>query len=253
MTEQALRALVVRSVDYGESDRIVTLLTDRVGRVSVLARGARRSRRRYGGALSLFVVGKVLIRPGRARSSLGTLERFECIENFGPTITSDVATMAHGSYMLEVAREICPADHPEAEIFELLADSLRALSRGASVNLLRAFELRLLECAGIAPTLICCAKCGHDVASGADTGGSVGFSVTQGGIVCKDCGPCEKRLSRESHRTLLALAATEIEQTRNLPTSPVTQRAIRDVTTTLIRHHLGKDLQSLAFIKQLGI
>ena len=64
-TSESTRALLLRSVDYGEADRVVTLLTERFGRVAAMARGARRSQKRFGGALSPLCVLSVELRPGR--------------------------------------------------------------------------------------------------------------------------------------------------------------------------------------------
>src|SRR4051812_35332974 len=92
-------AIVVRVIDYGEADRVATLLTDAAGKVSALARGARRSRKRFA-ALELFARGEARIKEGRGE--LWTFESFDVARGF-PHLSLDVTKVAHGAYACEVA------------------------------------------------------------------------------------------------------------------------------------------------------
>ena len=102
-------AIVLRTVDYGEADRVVTLLSRDEGKLSAIARGARKSKRRFGAALSLFGVGEARLTE-RAGAELGTLESFSSQRGF-PGLYADVAKVAHGSYACELARELAPPRH----------------------------------------------------------------------------------------------------------------------------------------------
>ena len=93
-------ALLLRSIDYGESDRVVTLLGRSTGCLGAIARGARKSQRRFGGGLGLCSVGDASLRE-RGGSELLTLERFDVIASF-PSLGSDIARMAHAAYIAEL-------------------------------------------------------------------------------------------------------------------------------------------------------
>src|SRR4051812_49111072 len=118
-------ALVVRTVDYGEADRIVTMLTRQAGKLTAIARGARRSYKRFGAGLSLFGVGEATLneRPG---AELLTLEAFDGTRGF-PDLLLDVAKVAHGGYACELVRELVAQRQPEPELFDLLLALLAAL------------------------------------------------------------------------------------------------------------------------------
>lgn len=239
-------ALVARSVDYAESDRVITLLTDRMGKISVMARAARRSRRRFGGALGLFIVGRASVQP-RAKGMM-LLDRFECVENLATAITADVVKVAHGSYMVEAARDLWPQAQHEPRVFQLLVAALRSLASGEPhPALLRAFELQLLQAVGLIPALEHCVSCG-----GVASDDRLGFSVTQGGVICGSCGPCGWPLSAATQRALIALGKVDFADARNVPVDADSRREARDLMLMVMRHHLGKDLRSLAFIGQLG-
>jgi len=241
-------ALVARSVNYGESDRILDLLTQEQGKLSVVARGARRSRKRFGGALSLFIIGEAVIRPA-VRGKLKVLERFDSLEDLGPGICRDVVKMAHGSYMLELARELWPADQPEPAGWRMLCEALKALSNLAqpSTQLLRAFELQILTCAGLGPSLDVCVSCGAPPRPDQP----VLLNVSRGGILCQDCAAHGHHLSHEAHQALRTLMMIPINEASQQEVQAEAAKEMREIMLQLVRHHLGKDLKSLDFIAQL--
>src|ERR1700756_2865127 len=152
-------AIVLRTVDYGEADRVVTLLTRDNGKLAALARGARKSVKRFGAALGLFGVGEAVL-IDKPNVELSGLERFDGARGF-PALMSDVAKVAHGGYACELVREMIPPRQVEASLFELLVTFFAALEAGpARAETLRIFELRLLDAVGLRPQLDACVACG---------------------------------------------------------------------------------------------
>lgn len=238
-------ALVSRSVDYGEADRVLTLLTRDVGKVAALARGARRSRRRFGAALDLFVVGRAALRLGRD-GRLATLERFDPTDDYGTSIARDVIKLAHGSYLLELARELWPADQREPELFALVVDGLATLaSQRPSAGLLRAFELQVLRAVGLVPCLDRCVRCGAAAGNAA-----LSFSVAEGGVVCSPCGPAGWSLSGAAQQALLALRDRPLLDAAGGAPAGV-QRELRDLMLLVVQHHLGRRPRALDFLIEL--
>ena len=160
-----LTAVVLRAVDYGESDRVVTLLTRERGKVSAFARGARASRRRFGGALEPFTLVAAEARE-RAGSDLLGLDSVSVLRAHG-AIRGDLARIACAGYAVELARELVRDHEPHEELLALLVDYLGALDAGpARPAALRAFELGALRAAGLMPRLDACASCGGPLAGG---------------------------------------------------------------------------------------
>jgi DNA repair protein RecO (recombination protein O) len=241
-------AVVVRLVDYGESDRVVTLVTRTCGKVAAMARGARKSRRRFGPGMGLYVIGQARLRE-RHGSELLLCDSF--VATSDPTLlATDLARLAHASYLCELVRELLPTAHAEPEVFELLCAGLGVLAdpaRPARAETLRGFEIALLDALGLGPILDRCAVCGGDVATG-----EVTFDFARGGVVCAHCpalGPVIGQAAR------LALA-----QARSL--GPVGAHALalaagvnaecRDVLLSAVHHHLGRSLRSLEFIAKVS-
>jgi DNA repair protein RecO (recombination protein O) len=198
----ATEALLLRSVDYGEADRIVTLLTRDLGRLSAMAKGARRSQRRFGAALEPFGVIAVEVAPGRGE--VGRLAAANLVRPF-PTLLGDLARLSLAGRLLERVREAVPAGPVDARIYDACVDALAAIdAAGAPVTELEvAFTARLCALLGVAPRVDRCAVC--DVA--APEGRAALFDPRRTGVVCRACGGGPLRLSGRA-RAVLGAAAT---------------------------------------------
>src|SRR5204863_367477 len=142
-----------------ESDRVVTLFGRTTGRVSALARGARKSQRRFAGGLGLGSVGEISVRE-RSGAELLTLESFDVTASH-PTFGTDVARMAHAAYAAELVTKLCAPRQVEVAVYDLLARFLDLLdAAGASAERVRVFELGLLGRLGFGPMVAACAVCG---------------------------------------------------------------------------------------------
>src|SRR5262249_10936182 len=148
-----------RNRPYGESDRIVTLMTEHHGKVTGIAKGAKNSRRRFAGTLEPFV-RIVVVFQQRATSDLVFLLRCELL-GVWRSFTRDLDQFAAGSYVLELTDRMVLGREPGREVYRLVHDTLALLDGGTPVDpVLRAFELHLLAATGYAPSLDRCRACG---------------------------------------------------------------------------------------------
>jgi DNA repair protein RecO (recombination protein O) len=240
-------AVVVRTVDYGEADRIVTLLTRAHGKLQAIARGARKSHKRFGAALSLFGVGEATLseRPG---AELATLESFDGARGF-PHLLLDMAKVAHGGYACELVRELLPPRQPEPELFDLLVSFLALLDeQPARAETLRVLELRVLEAVGLRPEVERCVGCGSETL---DEAGQV-FDARRGGVVCASCHGAGHPLDGDTRQALKQAQALGLAEAGALALPPVVNAACRDALGQMISGHLGRPLKSLDFIAKLN-
>lgn len=155
-------ALLLRGVDYGESDRVCTLLTREAGKLAVFARGARGSKKRFRGGLGAFVELRVVVR-ARGADSMPSLAESEATASH-TAIGSDLVKMAAGTHALELV-DLALHDAQGAELFETVLRFVRWLSaetRGA-VHVdagLHRLQLLLLSDHGALPDLATCARTG---------------------------------------------------------------------------------------------
>jgi DNA repair protein RecO (recombination protein O) len=180
--EVATPAFVLRTRPYGESDRIVTLITEQHGKVTGIAKGAKNSRRRFAGTLEPFVHVQVVFRQ-RTTSELAFLLRCELI-GVWRAFTRDLDRFAAGSYVLELTDRMVLGRESGGEVYRLVHDALALLDGGtAHEPLLRAFELQLLAATGYAPALDRCRACGR-AANGEQP---FYLAIERGGLVCRGC------------------------------------------------------------------
>jgi DNA repair protein RecO (recombination protein O) len=241
------RAIVLRSAAYGEADRVVTLLGRQTGRISALARGARKSVRRFGGGLGLAATGDATLRD-RAGAELAVLEGFEAVE---PRVGlgADLGRMAHAGYVAELCDKLCAPRQPELAVFDWLEPFLGLLeSRGARAERLRVFELGLLGRLGLGPSWQACVACGRS-----DLGTEmVRLQPARGGFVCDGCGRQGTPLHPEVRGCLLRLSRLPLEGSEGETLDRDLNAACRRAILELLAVHLPGPLKSVEFMAKLG-
>src|SRR6266404_1458517 len=158
-------ALVLRAIAYGESDLVVHLLVRGRGRIPAFARGARSSRKRFGGALEPFHRVEAMLAE-REGQELWALREARLVDGHAG-LREDLHRIAHAGYAAELVHDLTRAGQAADALFELLDDFLSRLESSAATSArLRALELLALEAAGFAPELSACARCGSEVPAG---------------------------------------------------------------------------------------
>lgn len=238
---QSARAIVVGAIDYGDADRIVTLLTREHGKLSGMAKSARKSQRRFGAALSLFaeVVARFSVRG--AGAALVRLDGLDLVD-LHAAIRTDLTRVSEASCVVELARELLREHEPNARVYGEVASFLRELDAAPARPGARLLaELRLLAATGFAPALTRCAACGTAL----QANGPVGFDPARGGALCEACGPARGplTLSVGTRRTLLA-ALGERGSTPRVTFTRAAEDEVDAAVDALLAHHLERPLRA---------
>jgi len=220
--------VVLRSLRYGEADRILHLYTEDRGRVSAMAKGVRRARSRFGGRLEPFSRVALMLHEGR--SELMTVTGADTIAAHR-RLREHAATLdAAGRACDAVARLFETAD-PHAPVYHLLCHELALLDADPAAATLAnqlAFRMKLLLAAGLAPQLTACASCG-------EREHLTGFSGAAGGVVCAACEASAFPLAEEAHRFMTDAIGRTL---REAPTA--SDRALRQAERAIretAEHH----------------
>jgi len=186
-------ALLLRRVEYGESDLVVTLLTDAIGRVSALARGARKSVKRFGGVLEPMHTLQVAY-DDRTGAELVVLREAK-LARARPSLVTSLERMQAAGQALNWVRKAAPPRTPEPEVWaamERLLDQLDDAEDSVSPRArLAATGLQLLSAFGWGIDFERCVSCGKAPAAGQ----AAAIDAARGGLVCRDCGGARRRLS----------------------------------------------------------
>jgi DNA repair protein RecO (recombination protein O) len=246
---QSSEAVVLRARAYGESDKIVTFLTDNAGKLTGIAKGAKNSRRRFANCLEPFTQVRVHYRT-RLGATLVFMESCDLLVPTGALV--EPTKFAYGSYLVELVDQLTAEAHSVPDIYTLLAEALDELRRRtATAAFLRVFELRLLHHAGYAPQLTACSRCRRS-AGGA---GHAFLDPAHGSIICASCHADDSSLIPVAGQTLAVLDAiktTPLAEASRHPFGAATATEAAQIMGHLLAQHLPRPLRSVRLIAALG-
>lgn len=235
-------AIVLHAFDYLESSRIIRLLTREAGVQSVLARGARKSRGRYGSALDLFAEGaaQLFVKPNRELHNLGGFE----ITQTRNELAEDIGRFTAASAIAELALRFGGED-ANPFLYDTVVSVLDRLARSAPEHTIEdglAGCWRIVSALGFTPELSSCAMC-HTPLLDAD---ETTFSHLSGGVICPDCSrmaPGGRRIPARAREVLRGwLAEKEIAGL-----SDAEERSHQRLLREFLGQHLTDDRPLRAF------
>lgn len=226
-------AVVLRTMRYGESSRIVTLLTREKGKVGTLAKGARRTKSRFGGALQPMAYVQVVLY-FREQRGLQTLTEASYIETHS-RVTQNLTHISVGLRLIELVSALLPEGEPNPSVFNLLVTTLRALDETEEAfapNLLPFFQLRLAIVLGFAPAVR-----KEEVEAIGDDGGMLALDS---GAILPPRGSAEHALpaSRTALRAFAILARADLDAVTRLRLDATTRLAVDDLVSAYLRYHV---------------
>jgi DNA repair protein RecO (recombination protein O) len=246
-----LSAVILRTVDYGEADRVVTLLSLERGKVVAFARGARASKRRFGGGLEPFTQVTAELAERGGGDAMARIDSVSVERSFHH-IRGDLARIGCAAYAAELAGSLVRDHEPHASLFHLLIAYLGRLDAApARPAELRVFELGALEAAGFQPRLDGCARCGGVAGSG-ERGAA--FSPADGGLLCQRCESAAAGLTRLSAPSVEALRRFQLGGfgAAGEGISPQVGRELREALGRFVEQQLGHRLQARRFLDEVA-
>ncbi len=240
-------AIVLRTRPFGESDKIVSFLTENHGKFTGIAKGALRSRKRFVNSLEPFSLVNLSFQD-RAHSNLAFLLAADLIR--GPSaLMSDLDRIAHASYLVEITDGLIGEREENRAVFQHLLAGLHHLEQsGASLRFLTCFELKLLRLAGYQPGLDNCKKCRRHWPTGSQ---QWYFSLLDGGIVCDFCSRSCRELLPLGRVAVEILTALQAEDDSLPPRMSLPGTAIAEVRAAVLRFiqfHIGREIKSAPFL-----
>ncbi len=247
-------ALILNSFDYGESDRIITFYTSGFGKLKGIAKGARRSRKRFVGKLDLLTEIKLIFFHSE-KSELARIETVELVDLFS-RVKSGITSFSGGCCMAELVSEMTREGLPHPAVFGLLRDFLKMLdgsNEAEALSLARYFEIKLLTILGFMPHLTGCVVCRTDIRDGA----GVFFVPDKGGAVCGPCRTADKgapglAMSAGTAMFLASAARFDTDKLLRLKPGAACLEESEKILDEFIRHQIGRELKTKKFISKLN-
>lgn len=242
MTLMVTDAVILHAFDYLESSRIMRLITRDAGIQSVLARGARSSRKRFGTSLDVFVQGTAEYST-RAGRDLSTLTAFDATRS-RPELVADIARFTGACVLAEMALRFS-SDEPQPGLFDAFIAGLDMIGRAGAdetVSCTLGAAWRIVGELGFTPALDACANCHAELADDARTP----FSHVAGGALCDRCSrmiPGARRIPPEARSALAAWIVGASSQILSAAESRAHQRLLRE----FLDQHLSDGKKLIAY------
>jgi DNA repair protein RecO (recombination protein O) len=234
-----MEAVVLRSIRYGEADRILHLYSKSRGRIGAIAKGARKPRSRFGGRLEPFFRLDLMLHEGR--SDLMTVTSATTVDGY-PRLRSSGAALTAGARACDAVLRLLDAAEPNPPAYNLLCRYLALLDdpaepRAAALETALSFRLKLALVAGFAPELASCAHCG-------EAEHLVGFSGAAGGVVCDSCEAGSFPITEEAHRFMVEGFARPLNE--GPEAEPSVLRQVERAINETLEHHAHVQLRAAA-------
>ncbi|WP_078597211.1 DNA repair protein RecO [Evansella clarkii] len=241
---QKVEGIIIRTNDYGETNKILTIYTRENGKIALMARGAKRPKSRHASSAQLFVYGIFIYQSSRG---IGTLNQADVISSFRD-VRSDLRLTAHAAYLVELIDKLTEDNSRNPYLFELLYQTMNYLNEGSDPDILtRIFETKMLEVAGTSPVLDRCTLCGNPE-------GGVSFSLKHSGLLCRRCeAEDEHRLSVSPSviKLLRLFQYIDIKRIGNINVKDETKKQLKTLLNYYYDEYVGVRLKSKKFLDQV--
>jgi DNA repair protein RecO (recombination protein O) len=242
-------AVILHSLDFAESDKLLTFFTRDFGKLRGIAKGAKRSRKRFGSGLEPLTCSAVCFFE-KEKTSLVRLDHCDIVDSY-PHIHSDLMRLGYAGYIAELISVTAAERERSSELYALLISFLALLNQPSfREEFVRIFELRLLALAGYQPELRSCVICRKE----AKDKHRHWFCQSKGGLICSNCfedSLDHAHLSWGTIRTLQRAQTIELAKIKRLFFSSQAREESRRILPHFIEYRIEKPLKSLRLLQQL--
>lgn len=240
--------IVLHRLSFGETDRIATLYTRERGKLSAIAKGARKPVSRLAGATEVLTYGRFHLATGK---NLDIIAQVEVKDSF-PRIHQDLHRIAYAGYMAELVNKMMEEHDANPDAFDLLLSALYLTERpNDPEKIAHMFELQFMGLLGYEPELDRCLRCRSPL-----TPDDLHFSPSLGGLVCRECGPLPEdsiQVSPETVETMRRLLVAEAPEVERMEIPRDVMDQIARIMRWYIRYRVERELKSLAFLQTLRL
>ncbi len=250
-------AILLRKIEYGDHDLIISFLTKSNGKITAIAKNAKKSVKRFSGALDLFSANNIqCVLPKKKKDALINLTQTD-LENGFVNIRYDVFKTAYASYWAELIYFWLEEGKDQELLYNLLFFSLDALNRDLFpkevVSLL--FQIRFMSLSGFTPNIEYCDTCKTPLDEIEQN--KVRFDFSEGCLICPNCNKNKSKpkygmtISKGTLKQLFWINNSDIERAERIKFSNFAIQEGENLLESFIQFHIGREFKSIRFLKQL--
>ena len=241
---EKVEGVIIRTQDYGETHIIATLLSNKLGKIGVLARGAKKPKSRMSAVTQLFIHGEYLVRLGKG---LSVIEQGDVIQSHRK-IREDMFLTAYASYLAELTNILLDEKSPNYYIYQQFLATLNGIvEQKDPLVLSMMYEMKLYKVAGFAPIIDYCQSCQQSDQIRA-------FSIKEAGVLCQRClsiDPNHWPINETQYKLLHLFADVDMERVANITVKQENKLVIQQILEQYYDTYGGLALKSRKFLKQI--
>lgn len=239
-----VEGIVIRNMDYGEGNKIISLYTRETGKMSVMARGAKKLKSRHSAITQLFTYGQYVVYKA---GQMGTLNAGEIIDSHHK-LRENLHAAAYSSYLAEMFEKLTGDMEPNPALFEQLLAALKAIEANKEPSvIIHIMEMKMLALSGYLPELSHCVSCGSEE-------GDMFLSAVNGGVLCGKCkgkDPYAIALSVAAWKLLRLFQRVDLRRLGNVEVKQSTKTQLKQCMRTLMDTYLDLRWKSRNFLDQM--
>jgi len=241
--------IILKRVDFGEADRLITIFTKNKGKITSIAKGIRRIKSRRGGHVDLLNKAKLFFAESKGLPILTEAEVINTYKN----LKNDLKKVGHAYYLAELTHQFFQDQQNNYKVYDILSESLGLLdtdSKDKAENIVRSFEIKILNFAGYSPQLFRCIKCRSKLLPtenflSPEAGGILDKSCANGSFLIKPISPEAIKLMRFSHEK-------SINETVKVNISDKLMSDLKSQMKFYLEYILEKQLTSANFLEKVN-
>ena len=239
--EEKVCGLVIRETDYRENDKILTVLTKELGKISICARGVRNSRSKNSAAVRFLCYTEFVISGGK--NNFYYMSQCALIQSFYK-ISEDVVKLSLATYLAQLTADIIPECSESGEALSLILNTFYVLANtNKDLSIVKgAFELRLMAEQGYMPLLDCCSGCGEITSP-------MFFDISGGGLWCPSCASKGIKIEGNLLDVLRYIVYCPIKQLFNFSVSENISKTLYNCCEQYAISVVGRAPKSLEYLK----
>ena len=237
------KGIVIKRINFGEADRILTILTERLGKIKAIAKGVRKTKSRLAGHLEPFMIIDLQLHEGK---TFYIVTGATIVKDF-PKIHDNLEKVSKCFYVGELVDKFLEENHKDREIFELFFAVLKCIEESDGNFWLRVFELKLIEASGFHPELYNCIHCQKKLEQENNFWDNI-----EGGVICLECQKKYhhgKKVSDQSIKFFRYIEKNDIEGIKKLKITQPIEKESEEVLESYIQSIIEREIKSLGFLK----
>lgn len=243
---EKIDGIIIKTQDYGESHKLVTIISKKLGKFTALARGAKKPKSRMAAVTQPFIYARLFV---YVNSGLSTIQQGEIIYSFR-SIREDIIKTAYVAYVTELTDKLMETQSPDVYLFDELYQTMSWIEEHEDADIpIMMYELKLFRKGGFAPTVDKCSNCGSKEAP-------FSFSIAEGGLLCRRCMNRDERaipLPNTAVKLLHVCSNVALEQVGSISVKPENKKMLRNILDAYYDQYGGYYLKSRKFLNQLDM